>query len=97
MGDYRKESANWDRKFNDYREERIAELLQKVRDQGKYVEFRTDFDGSYDVVVPPGSWYVCNFAFPIGDSRIVWSVPVTVNAGQILKLDLENGNARAIW
>lgn len=91
------EENEYNKKLDDYTQKRIAERFQEARDQGKFVEFRTDFDGSYNVIVPPGAWYICNFSVTIGTSRIVWSVPVTVGAGQVLKLDLENGNAREIW
>ena len=91
------------KKFDDYREKRILDELQKAKDQGKYFEFRTDFDGSYEVVIPPGSWYICSqyivkqgFAVSIGTTTIVWSVPITVTAGQTFKVDLENRNASYI-
>ena len=77
----------------------IREELDKAQEQGKYIRFRTEFDGSYEVVVPPGDWYICNeFVFiSVGNARIDWSVPITVKAGQHLKLDLENSNASKIF
>lgn len=100
-----KKSDEYRDKLMDYRQKKIREEIQKAKDQKKYVEFRTDFDGSYEVVVPPGSWYICSFQdtpkgigffVEVGNSLIIWAVPITVNEGQALKLDLENDNASYI-
>jgi hypothetical protein len=98
-----KERNGYYEKVESYCQERIMEEIQKAKDHGKYIEFRTDLDGSYEVVVPPGYWYICSqynlrggFATDVGNAMIIWAVPITINEGQVLKLDLDNDNASYI-
>jgi hypothetical protein len=102
LDEWREKYSEWHAKTVAYYTNKITEELQKAKDQRKYIEFKTEFDGSYDVFVPPGAWYICSqglrsgFFITIGKARIRWSVPITVKEGQVLKLDLENGNASEI-
>jgi hypothetical protein len=83
--------------------QRLEEEIQKARRQGKYAEFKTDFDGRYEVQVPAGSWYISEapdavngFGVTIGNSYIMWILPVKINPGQKVKIDLSNDNAYKI-
>ena len=96
----------WFDQFYYHYKKRFMEGYQKAKGLG--VEFKTDVDGSYKVLVSPGQWYICNQpveeafetyhlrATRIGNTAITWEVRVTVKAGQELKLDLANGNALEI-
>lgn len=90
------------KKIDKYRDDKLNEAMQQAKNEGKFFFFKTEFDGSYSLDnIPPGNYWVCNayqdsFAIHIGQSSIVWSVPITIEPGKAIKLDLSNDNAADI-
>jgi len=88
-----------------YRRQRMEEEINKIQ-AGRVYGFTTEFDGTYQVDVAPGNWFICSpydpytsgdgLAVSIGRSIISWAVPVNARSGQQLKLDLSNDNASDI-
>jgi hypothetical protein len=80
----------------------LKELIAKAKAEGKYHQAITFEDGTYEMLISPGRWFICN------DLRnnetevqhlrqfVRWAVPLTVQAGEQLYLNLNNENASYI-
>jgi len=98
---YRNEEQ--EKQINKYRDDKRNEAIRQAKNEGKFLFFKTEFDGSYSLDnIPPGKYFICNayedsFAIDIGQSSIAWSVPITIEPGKTIKVDLSNDNAAQIW
>lgn len=76
---------------------RVQKLAPEVA-QTKYLAAKVDTDLEGHAVLrglPPGSYWISSLSFEAdaGDARVRWDVPVTIQAGQLLHVDLTNLNA----
>jgi hypothetical protein len=86
----------WDRMHADHNR-RVAQLAPETA-QVKYLagKAETDLDGRAIVSgLPPGNYWVSSLGMDAaaGDRRLVWDVPLRVQAGQTTHLELSNLNA----
>jgi hypothetical protein len=94
------EDINPGHKWDNYRSKDQAELDQHTSElaQGSYLAARADTDiqgeGSMRGI-PPGNYWISSLNIPAaaGETREVWDVPVTVQAGQASYVTLSNINA----
>ena len=77
-----------------------ARLAQAAPDaaQVKYLaaKVQTDLDGRASISgLPPGNYWVSSLGVEAisGDRRLMWDVPITIQAGKTLRLSLSNLNA----
>ena len=76
---------------------RVQKLAPEVA-QTKYLAAKVDTDLEGHAVLrglPPGSYWISSLSFEAdaGDARVRWDVPVTIQAGQLLHIELTNLNA----
>jgi hypothetical protein len=77
---------------------KFVEKLAPELAQTKYLAAKvdTDLDG-HGVLheLPPGNYWISslNLDANVGDTRVRWDVPVTIQAGQTLRVELSNLNA----
>ena len=85
----------WDRLHVDHRA-RLAQLAPDVA-QSKYLAAKldTDLDGRARLSgLAPGNYWISSLGMDAaaGDRRLRWDVPVTIQAGQMCRVDLTNVN-----
>lgn len=85
----------WDRLHADHRS-RLAQLTPDVA-QRKYLAAKldTDLDGRAHLNgLPPGNYWISTLGMDAaaGDRRLRWDVPVTIQAGQMTRVELTNVN-----
>jgi hypothetical protein len=85
----------WDRLHADHRS-RLAQLAPDVA-QTKYLAAKldTDLDGRAHLNnLPPGNYWISTLGMDAaaGDRRLRWDVPVTIQAGQMTRIELTNVN-----
>lgn len=89
--------VKWDKAL----EEHYQKIIRISPDlaQTKYLvtKLDTDLDGHLNINgLPPGNYWVSSLGMNAssGDKRLVWDVPVTVQAGKVTHLELSNLNAQ---
>jgi hypothetical protein len=85
----------WDRLHADHRG-RLAQLTPDVA-QSKYLAAKldTDLDGRAHLnSIAPGNYWISTLGMDAaaGDRRLRWDVPVTIQAGQMTRIELSNVN-----
>jgi hypothetical protein len=88
--------SEWDRLHSDHRR-RVAQLAPDTA-QVKYLAAKTetDLDGrAFLTGLAPGNYWISSLTMEAasGDRRLLWDVPVRVQAGQTTRLELSNLNA----
>ena len=91
-------------KMKSYRATKVKDAIEEAKRAGKFFQFVSEFDGSYKIRnVPAGQYYICNAptetqgaVVTLGRVSIAWSVPIRIQPGKNLKIDLSNDNAADI-
>ncbi len=90
-------------KLDKHRRPPVEDAYRKAVSQGECFPFKTEFDGSYSVEnIPPGKYWVISypnrdFDIEIGKAEIRWALPIILEPGATMKLDLSNENAANIY
>jgi len=87
----------WDKALEEHNQ-KVMQLSPELA-QTKYLATKadTDLDGHFSISgLPAGNYWVSSLGMNAssGDKKLVWDVPVTVQAGKMTRVELSNLNAR---